>query len=66
MYVFFAWNLGDDSNVVVTVRGGPEQTMSTSWIQIVAVTDERIGTYYCVATNAHGVARNHATVLISA
>jgi len=55
---------GDDSSVVVVVRGGPEQTMSTSWIQIIAVTNERQGTYYCVARNSEGVTRSAATVTI--
>ncbi|ODM98612.1 Insulin-like growth factor-binding protein-related protein 1 [Orchesella cincta] len=55
---------GDDSSVVVVVRGGPEQTMSTSWIQIIAVTNERQGMYYCVARNSEGVTRSPATVTI--
>ena len=44
------------------MRGGPEPFMSTSWLQIMALDQEDVGTYICVATNSEGVSRAAAEV----
>lgn len=46
------------------VRGGPEPFMATSWLQIMALRKEDVGTYICVATNGEGVARAASEITI--
>jgi hypothetical protein len=55
---------GDDSGIVVVVRGGPEQLMTTSWIQIIAVNPKRQGTYFCMAKNSQGVVQAQAQIRV--
>ncbi|KAE8736661.1 hypothetical protein FOCC_FOCC017883 [Frankliniella occidentalis] len=54
----------DDASLVVMVRGGPEAFMASSWLQIMALRPEDVGTYICVATNSEGVARAAAELTI--
>ena len=56
------WCAGDDPELVVMVRGGPESFMATSWLQIMALGEDDVGTYICVASNSEGVARSAAEV----
>ncbi|CAG7829423.1 unnamed protein product [Allacma fusca] len=55
---------GDDSSVVVVNRGGPEQMMTTSWIQIIGVTPRRQGKYVCSAKNPEGIVQSEAFVSV--
>jgi len=56
--------VGDDSSVVIVVRGGPEEIMTTSWIQIISVGSKREGTYICVAENAEGKTQRAARLTL--
>jgi len=59
-YLFLYLSLGDDSSIIQTNRGGPEEMMTTSWIQIVSITPRRQGTYYCIAKNTEGMSQSYA------
>lgn len=48
---------GDDNDLVVMIRGGPEANMVSTWLQIMALRESDVGTYICVATNSEGEAR---------
>ncbi len=60
----FFFTSGDDSSIVVTIRGGPEQELSSSWLQIVSVTPRAQGIYYCIGSNNEGTAQTWASVSV--
>nr|ART33388.1 insulin-like peptide binding protein [Chaceon quinquedens] len=53
---------GDNPAFAVQVRGGPENSMVTGWVQIMKITEESLGVYSCLATNSEGEAQASATV----
>jgi len=55
---------GDDSSIVVTIRGGPEEQLTSSYLQIVSVTPRVQGMYFCIGINNEGTAQTVAFVSV--
>lgn len=55
---------GDDPHVSVQFRGGPQRFEVTSWLQIQAVRPSDEGAYCCLARNALGQVKAHATLTL--
>ncbi|CAH1398255.1 unnamed protein product [Nezara viridula] len=55
---------GDDQQVAIQVRGGPELLMVTSWVQIVEALPSNEGVYTCEATSPRGSVKAEATLLV--
>jgi len=53
---------GDDVMIALQVRGGPEPYMVSSWIQILKLRPDNIGTYTCTVTNVKGMVQASAGV----
>lgn len=54
----------DDLRVSTNMRGGPERTQVTGWLQIQDLQKEHEGDYTCIVQNTHGVAEGTARVKI--
>lgn len=55
---------GDDQQVAIQVRGGPELLMVTSWVQIVEALPENEGVYTCEASSPRGSVKAEAGLLV--
>jgi len=48
----------------VQTRGGPEPSMLTSWVQIMAARVDDGGTFICIAANVHGEVKAVAEISV--
>jgi hypothetical protein len=56
---------GDDPNVAVQTRGGPNSFEVSGWLQVLNVQDPSAGVYTCVAINAEGESSASAKLIVS-
>lgn len=55
----------DDLRISVNMRGGPERSQITGWLQIMDVHEEHEGDYTCIAQNKLGMAKASARVKVT-